>query len=116
MGTTSRRTDPWTRLASALVVLIVVAEAMVVIVHYRATGDWWARPVPTTVQYGGRDYACREEGRTPTLPADAMSHLLPRGVTLGGGVILAADILTAPTVIVVAGEGGFAACSLSGGP
>lgn len=115
MQAATRNTDLWTRLASVLVVLIVVAEAIIVIVHYRVTGDWWVRPVPTTVQYGGRDYVCREGGRTLTVPADAVSHLLPRGATIGGGVILAADIPTVPTVIVVAGEGEFAACSLSGG-
>ncbi|WP_226655075.1 hypothetical protein [Leifsonia sp. LS1] len=33
-----------------------------------------------------------------------------------GGVILPADIPTTPTVIVAAGAGASAACSLSGGP
>ena len=116
MQAASRDMDPWTRLASVLVVLIVVAEAMIAVVHYRVTGDWWARPIPTTVQYAGRDYACRENGRTLTVPGEAASRLLARGTTLGGGILLAADIPTTPTVIVVAGEGGFAACSLSGGP
>jgi hypothetical protein len=98
-----------------VVVVVVLCGAVVYFVHiHGATGDWWPKAIPTTVQYNGRDYSCGPAGHRNVTRPD-LEGTRPVGHTIGGGTIYARPG-TSPFGVIVSGDGIFRSCSLSGGP
>ncbi|WP_025155671.1 hypothetical protein [Leifsonia aquatica] len=119
MTTTRRPGDEgrWLTVAASLIALAALAVVIGAVLVHGRTGDWWPRAVPTTAQYQGRDYSCRGPlDRPKTATASEAAGMRPNGTTIGGGEILAADTDGTPVVIIVHADGGYTACSLSGGP
>ena len=81
---------------------------------HSATGDWWPRAIPTSVQYQGRDFSCAG-GHAQLSDAD-LRGLVARGLTAGGGVIYAPPGSALPTGIAVGDGSTIRSCSLSGAP
>ena len=80
---------------------------------HQATADWWPSAVPTTVQYEHRDFTC---GNTHTEARSSdIVGLVPRGRTIGGGVIYAPTGFLLPDEIAVRDEATYFLCPLSGG-
>lgn len=108
--------DRWAKTAAVLVAFGVLGAVFGVLQLHTATADWWPKAVPTRAQYDGRDFSCLDGGRPRVVPSSALGGMVPRGRTLGGGVIYAPPGDRLPLGILVAADGEVRACSLSGGP
>jgi len=108
--------DRWAKAAAVLVAFAALAAVLGILQLHAATADWWPKAVPTRVQYDGRDFSCLDGGRARVVPSSALDGMVPRGRTLGGGVIYAPPGDRLPLGILVAADGEVRACSLSGGP
>ncbi|MBN9630592.1 MAG: hypothetical protein J0I18_08290, partial [Actinobacteria bacterium] len=69
--------------------------------------------VPTRVQYEDRDFTCGNT-HTEARPAD-IAGMVPRGRTIGGGVIYAPTGFLLPDGIAVRDGNTYYFCPLSGG-
>lgn len=111
-----RNVGRWVTAAAVLAAFAVLGGVIGLYLLHGATADWWPKAVPTRVQYDGRDFSCLDGGRPRVVSSAALTGLLPRGRTIGGGVIYAPPGDQLPFGILVSADGEVRACSLSGGP
>lgn len=103
----------WGLFAAAVGALVVTAVLIVLFQVHQATADWWPSAVPTRVQYEDRDFTCGNT-HTEARPAD-IAGMVPRGRTIGGGVIYAPTGFLLPDGIAVRDGNTYYFCPLSGG-